>query len=167
VQTGFSTGEDRYTLQFYVEEDPQDILCIPTFEEWTKKQNHLPTTFTEHFVEEEVIIYHPCRDTRQHRFYTYRIQGVENTAPFENPHYPIHPHRCERSIDEAVAERKDYKRFRQWVTNFFFICTLYPHYLIGIYYFILNFWSKSTSDTKEYIQVTNKLKDSKIVTFKL
>jgi hypothetical protein len=51
VQTGIGIEEVIYSFRLYVEEDQRYFLCSPTYTEWIAKQNRVPTTFTEIFVE--------------------------------------------------------------------------------------------------------------------
>jgi hypothetical protein len=165
VRTSISTGEDRYTLKFYFEEDPRIFLCPPTYKEWIDKQNQVPAAFTEKFVMQKIVIFKQQR-TRVKSYYDYVNQGffceqIEHLARFEYPQYSIHLDKSERIIKEACIEHKEYQRSKKWVTKSAFNRTLNPYCLVGIYYNLLYLWAEPSSVKKEYTEVAKKNKVSK------
>jgi hypothetical protein len=166
VRTNTSTEKDRFNLNFYLQEDPRVFLSTPTYKEWTDKQDRVPTTYTETFVVQRTIRFHPFRSYRRHEYYGYYTEGIfwdqlENPNPtdfeYQFPQIPIHPHSCEFTIEEAITERKDFKRSKTWITESAFNPTLNPHCLLGIYYDLFRIWAESENSTENS---TKKIKTS-------
>jgi hypothetical protein len=165
LRENLDTEEDTYSLQLYIKEDPRVFLSTPTYKEWIDKQNQIPSTYTQLFVEKKIFIFKSPRQTRLHNYHNHKNQGIfwdhiENNAQFANTHYPTHPDQCE-GIEDACKERKDYLRSKQKIVQSAFDHKLNPYCLLGISYDLLYFWAESSSDTNEYTLATKKIKVSK------
>jgi hypothetical protein len=166
VRTNISTEKDRYHLNFYLKEDPRVFLSTPTYKEWTDKQNRVPTTFDEKFVVQREIRFHPFCRYIINQYHSYHTEGIfwdnlNNPNPtgfeYQFPHIPIHPHNCEFTIEEAITERKDFKRSKTWITESAFHPILNPHCTVGIYYDLFRIWAESENNTE---RSTKKIKTS-------
>jgi hypothetical protein len=63
IQQILDTYKDTYSLQFYIKVDLRAFLSTLTYKEWIVKQNQVPVTYTQVFVEQKIVTYKrsgPC-----------------------------------------------------------------------------------------------------------
>jgi hypothetical protein len=68
LRDNLETEEGTYLLQFYTKEAPRVFLSTPTYKEWINKQNQIPSTYTQIFVAQKLIVFKSPGQTRLHNY---------------------------------------------------------------------------------------------------